>query len=75
MSDYRDERDARYLRCGQCNRPVIDDTTDFGNGLMLRSTCGGVEFRIMRSQGEGMVGQDWTPGISRDDLLAFLGVR
>ena len=68
---YEEYRGTR-TRCGQCGRPVLDDTTDFGNGLVMRTTCQGIEFRVdpaWERTGE------WTPGISRDELLAFLGVR
>jgi hypothetical protein len=46
----------------------VDDTTDFGNGLMLRTTARGVERVLQARHWPGR----WTPGISREELAAFL---
>jgi hypothetical protein len=51
---------------------VVDDTTDFGNGLMLRTTCEGVEFKLWRDPPGSWPGREWTPGISREELARFL---
>lgn len=73
MAEYRDFGRAQCERCG---RPVVDDSFDFGNGLMLRSVCGGIDFRVVRRQGvdEDHPGQNWTFGMTRAELLHFLGV-
>jgi hypothetical protein len=59
-------------RCSRCGARVVDDTTDFGNGLMLRTTERGVEFRVLQAPDGHWPGTGWTPGISREELAAFL---
>jgi hypothetical protein len=61
---------ARVL-CECCGGEIRDDVTDFGNGLQLRMTARGVEYRVM-AQGEVQPGFWWTPGISLDDLAAWV---
>jgi hypothetical protein len=59
-------------RCGCCGQRLRDNTTDFGNGLMLRTTERGVEFRVIQAPDGHWPGTAWTPGISREELAAFL---
>jgi hypothetical protein len=66
---------SRTTRCGCCGQVVAaDGVTDFGNGLQLRATERGVEYRVM-AQGEVQPGFWWTPGITLDDLAAWVESR
>jgi hypothetical protein len=70
---------ARVL-CPGCGEFVgeavpVDMSTNFGNGLQLHTRGDEVEFRV-RPDAEGRLpGLEWTAGITRQDLAAFLGVR
>jgi hypothetical protein len=65
---------ARATRCGRCGQVVAaDNATDFGNGLQMRLTDRGVEFRVLQAPDGHWPGTAWTPGISREELAAFLG--
>lgn len=33
-------------KCEQCGRRVVDGSTDFGNGMILRPTCQGIRVAV-----------------------------
>jgi hypothetical protein len=67
-----DPTQPQLVPCERCGRRVVDGSTDFGNGLLLRPVCGGIQVEINDYSGSTPDRRVLAGVTTRDELQAFL---